>query len=218
MTEEHRNPHSTNSDEQMPNEPAQDPATSGIRGGTPGAQDKGPVAGIGGTGGASGAGGVRATGEQSGDLSGIPGSNAESDPFELSDTALRQIYEQARVIAVVGLKDDPSSASYDVARYLQQQGYQIVPVNPRATSVLDQPAYPNLAAIPFPVDVVDIFRRSEAVAPHVEEAITKGARVVWMQLGIRNEAAARQALQAGLEVVMDHCMKQEHRRLMQNNR
>ncbi len=203
---------------QVPDEPVRDPAVDeNIQGGTPGARNKGAVTGIAGTGGSSGAGAVRATADASGEISGIPAPGADYDPFELSDYARRQILEQARVIAIIGLKDDPQAPSYEVARYLQQQGYQIVPVNPNAESILDQQAYPDLASIPFAVDVVDIFRRPEAVGPHVAEAIDKGAGVVWMQLGIRNEEAARKALQAGLQVVMDHCMRQEHHRLIKQN-
>jgi hypothetical protein len=203
---------------QVPDEPVRDPAVEeNIQGGTPGAHNKGAITGIADTGGSSGAGGVRAIADESGEFSGIPAPGTDYDLFELSDYARRQILEQAHVVAIIGLKDDPQSPGYEVARYLQQHGYRIVPVNPNANSILDQQAYPDLASIPFAVDVVDIFRRPEAVEPHVEEAINKGAGVVWMQLGIRNEEAARRALQAGLQVVMDHCMRQEHHRLIKQN-
>jgi predicted CoA-binding protein len=114
-------------------------------------------------------------------------------------------------IAVVGLSSDESKDSYEVAEYLQQQGYRIIPVNPAETEVLGERAYASLIEIPEPVEVVDIFRRPEHVLPIVEEAIQIGARAVWMQLGIVNEEAAARATDSGLAVVMDHCMKREHR-------
>jgi predicted CoA-binding protein len=141
--------------------------------------------------------------------------NAEKHTYtEPTDETLREILREAKVIAVVGLSDDTTSPSYGVAKYLQSHGHRIVPVNPTVTEVLGEQAYPDLLAIPFQIDVVDIFRRSERVGPHVDEAIQKGAKVVWMQLGIRNDDAAQRALDAGLQVVMDHCMKIEHRRLI----
>lgn len=132
-----------------------------------------------------------------------------------SDAMLRQILQETRVIAVVGLSDNPSRPSYEVAHYLQQQGYRIVPITPKASEILGEQAYADLNAVPFDIDVVDIFRRPEQVGPHVDEAIQKGARTIWMQLGIRNDEAALRAQQAGLQVVMDHCIKVEHMRLMQ---
>jgi hypothetical protein len=130
------------------------------------------------------------------------------------DTTLRHILEHAQVIAVVGLRDDASKASYEVASYLQQHGYRIVPINPNDMVVLGEQSYPDLPSVPYDIDVVDIFRRPEAVGPHVDEAIAKGAKTVWMQLGIENEEAAQCAHEAGLQVVMNHCMKQEHKRLI----
>lgn len=123
---------------------------------------------------------------------------------------IRRILREARVIAVVGLADRPEMPSYQVAQYLQRQGYRIVPVNPWAGAVLGEQGYPDLVSIPFPVDLVDIFRRSEHVGPHVDDAIRKGAPVVWMQMGIRNEEAARRAIAAGITVVMDRCTKIDH--------
>ncbi|MCU0494321.1 MAG: CoA-binding protein [Chloroflexaceae bacterium] len=131
----------------------------------------------------------------------------------MRDDELSQILREAKTIAVVGLSPDQGAASYGVAKYLQRQGYRIVPVNPNASEVLGEKAYPDLLSIPFEVDVVDIFRRPESVGPHVEEAIQKGVKAVWMQLGIRNEQAAAAARNAGLPVVMDRCMKIEHYRL-----
>ena len=123
-----------------------------------------------------------------------------------------------KTIAVVGLSGDPQSPSYEVAAYLQGQGYRIIPVNPNEQEVLGERAYPSLRDVPQPVDVVDIFRRAEAVPGIVEDAIAVGAPTIWMQLGIVNEVAAQRAHAAGLNVVMDHCMHIEHaaRRARQN--
>jgi len=114
--------------------------------------------------------------------------------------------------AVVGLTGDPSRAAYGVARWLQQQGKRIVPVNPRGSEVLGEQGYPSVADIPFPVDVVDVFRRSEFAGQHADEAITIGADV-WFQLGVIDEAAAERVEAAGREVVMDTCPKIEAPRL-----
>lgn len=126
---------------------------------------------------------------------------------------LQQILATTRTIAVVGLSDKTDRPSHAVAAYLQQQGYRIIPVNPNLAEVLGEKAYPSLRAIPEPVDVVDIFRRAEDVPPIVEDAIAKGTKVIWMQLGIVNEAAAARAESAGLKVVMDTCMEVSHRAL-----
>jgi len=120
-----------------------------------------------------------------------------------------QIVKKYRKVAVVGISDKPFRPSYDVARYLLRHGFTIYPVNPRLEQVLDLPCYPSLKDIPEPVEIVDIFRRSEFVLPVVEEAIEVGAKVIWMQLGVINEQAARLALDAGLKVVMDACLKVE---------
>lgn len=118
----------------------------------------------------------------------------------------------AKTIAVVGLSSDPTRPSLEVAQYLQEQGYRIIPVNPTEESVLGEVAYPSLRDVPVKVDVVDIFRKPEAVPAIVEDAIAAGASLIWMQLGIVNEEAAQRALDAGIAVVMDHCMKIEHGR------
>lgn len=123
---------------------------------------------------------------------------------------MASILADYRTVAVVGLSPKEDRASYRVASYLKEQGYRIIPVNPAVNEVLGETSYPSLAAIPEPVDIVDIFRRSEDVPPVVEEAIRIGAKVVWMQLGIVNEVAASRAREAGLKVVMDKCMKIEH--------
>ncbi len=121
-----------------------------------------------------------------------------------------QILKNYRVVAVVGLSADPSRPSYQVAQYLKARGYQIVPVNPACAEILGEKCYPDLASIPFPLEVVDIFRKAEAIPAIVAEAIAVGAKVVWMQLGLTEPEAAQKARAAGLQVVMDRCMKIEH--------
>ncbi len=128
-------------------------------------------------------------------------------------SSITDIIGRARTIAVVGLSDKPDRASYRVASYLQRAGYRIIPVNPQVESVLGEPSRASLRDVTEPVDIVDIFRRSEAVPPVVEDAIAIGAKVVWMQSGIVNEAAARRAREAGLQVVMDRCLMVEHAQL-----
>jgi predicted CoA-binding protein len=120
------------------------------------------------------------------------------------------ILRESRTIIVVGLSDKTDRPSYRVAKYLQTHGYHIVPVNPALTEVLGERSYSDLASIPGAVDVVDIFRRSEDTPPVVEAAIAKGAKAIWMQEGIVNEAAAERARAAGLKVVMNLCIKKEH--------
>ncbi len=130
----------------------------------------------------------------------------------LTPNPIPAILAETRTIAVVGFSSRSSRAGYYVPEYLQGQGYDIIPVNPNLSAGLGQPAYPDLASIPQPVDLVLIFRRSEEVGPVVDQAITVGAKAVWMQQGIVNEAAAARARAAGLLVVMDACMLIEHRR------
>lgn len=133
-------------------------------------------------------------------------------------TTIEEILARSKVIAVVGLSDNPARPSHDVARYLQEQGYRIIPVNPKLQEpVLGEKPYPNLEAVPGHVDLVNIFRRSVDVPPVVESAIAIGASAVWMQLGIIHQEAAGRAEAAGLDVVMDRCTKIEHRRLGQGN-
>ena len=127
---------------------------------------------------------------------------------------IQRILREAQHIAVVGLTDDPVRPSYFVPAYLQANGYHIIPVNPTLSgTVLGETVYDSLADVPGPIDVVQIFRRSEHVGPIVEEAIAVGAKAVWMQLGISNEEAAAVAHAAGLDVVMNQCMKVQHSRL-----
>ena len=115
-----------------------------------------------------------------------------------------------KTIAVVGLSSDASRASNSVSRYMQSRGYRIIPVNPNETSVLGEESYGRLEDIPDRIDLVDIFRRSEEAGQHVDEAIRLGARGVWLQEGVIDEKAARRALDAGLDVVMDLCILKEH--------
>ncbi len=126
----------------------------------------------------------------------------------------RQILEQVETIAVVGLSRRESRPGYYVPAYMQAAGYRIIPVNPHLDEALGERAYPDLSSIPEPVDMVVIFRRSEDVPPVVEEAIRIGAKVIWMQLGIVNQQAAEAARAAGLQVVMDSCVKIDHQRLI----
>lgn len=128
-----------------------------------------------------------------------------------------KILKSSRIIAVVGVSPKPDRPSFKVASYLKEQGYKIIPVNPRAKEVLGEPTYPDLSSIPESVDVVDIFRRSEEVPGIVEEAIKVGAKAVWMQEGVINKEAAARARQGGLLVVMDRCMLKEHQRLQSKN-
>lgn len=132
--------------------------------------------------------------------------------FNPEDEEIKGILENNRTIAVVGLSTDPDKDSYRVARYLQEHGYHIVPVNPKTDEILGQKCYPNLAEIPFSVDIVDVFRKIEAIPAIVDEAIAIGAKVVWMQLGLAENRSAHKAMTAGLQVVMNKCLKIEHSR------
>jgi len=126
---------------------------------------------------------------------------------------LRRILQQTRSIAVVGLSANWHRPSYFAAKYMQDRGYTILPVNPAYDEVLGRKGYPTLRDIPEPVDLVDVFRKPEDVMPVVEDAIAIGARTIWFQLGVINPEAARRAEEAGLEVVMDRCVKIEYARL-----
>jgi len=132
----------------------------------------------------------------------------------MDEKQLKRILETYRTIAVVGLSTNPDKISYGVTEYMQRQGYRIIPVNPTADEILGEKAYPDLTSIPDKVDIVQVFRRPEDVPPVVDEAIRIGAKVVWMQEGIRHDAAAKKARAAGLEVVMDLCIRNVHRWLI----
>lgn len=133
-----------------------------------------------------------------------------------SDVEIRALLENAKHIAVVGYSTDTSKPSNEITHALIDFGYQVSPINPTAESTPDFKIYPALAAVPTPpqIDIVDVFRRADALPGVVEEAIKVGAKAIWMQLGIINEEAARRAEEAGLKVVMDRCIKVEHRRLL----
>jgi len=126
---------------------------------------------------------------------------------------LRRILRESRTLAVVGLSADWFRPSYFAAKYMQEHGYRIIPVNPKYDSILGEKCYKSLRDIPQKVDLVDIFRKTQDVMPIAEEAIAIGAKVLWQQLGVKNEAAAAKARAAGLEAVMDRCVKIEHGRL-----
>jgi len=129
------------------------------------------------------------------------------------DDAIAWCLNEPRTWAVVGCSPSPYRDSHGVAAMLMREGHRVIPVNPEADDVLGQRCYPALADLPEPVDVVDIFRRSEAAGQHVDEAIAIGARAVWMQLGVIDHAAAERAVSAGLHVVMDRCPRIELPRL-----
>ena len=128
------------------------------------------------------------------------------DPIE----KIRSILTGNTVIAVVGLSPKPSRPSHRVARYMQQAGYRIIPVNPGQKVILGQTCYPDLYAVPHKIDIVNIFRRSDQVEPVVRDAVAVGAKVVWMQQGINNERAARLGEKNGLVVIMDRCISVDH--------
>ncbi len=125
---------------------------------------------------------------------------------------IEKILAECKTIAVVGLSSDPSRPSYGVARYMQQHGYRIIPVNPNESAVLGERAYASLSEVPEEVDLVDVFRRSEQAGAVVDEAIQLGAKAVWLQEGVIDAAAAQRAVEAGLLVVMDRCILKEHAR------
>jgi len=130
-----------------------------------------------------------------------------------SSQAIKQILDECRAIAVVGLSSNSWRASNSVSEYMQRKGYRIIPVNPNETEVLGEKAYASLAEVPEKPELVNVFRRSEEAGAVVDEALRLGAKAVWLQEGIIDEAAARRALEAGLLVVMDRCILKEHARL-----
>jgi predicted CoA-binding protein len=124
------------------------------------------------------------------------------------------LLRNAKTIAVVGLSSRRSRPSYGVSEYMQACGYRIIPVNPNETEVLGEKCWPTLDEVPEPVDIVDIFRRSESVPEIVDAAIRIGAKGIWMQEGVVHEEAAEKARASGLQVVMDHCILKEHRKML----
>ena len=121
-----------------------------------------------------------------------------------------EILKESKTIAVVGISDDPEKASHSVASYLQRHDFKVIPVNPNFTTLLGETCYASLRDIPEAVDIVDVFRRPEAVVPIAEDAVAIGAKVLWLQVGIVNEEAAAIARRGGLDVVMDQCAKIVH--------
>ena len=137
------------------------------------------------------------------------------EPLPYADAKLRSILQRVKTIALVGASSNWNRPSYFVMKYLQGKGYRVIPVNPATAgeTLLGETIYARLGDIPVPIDMVEVFRTSDKVPPVVDEAIAVGAKVVWMQLGVRNDDAAKRAEDAGLKVVMNRCPKIEHSRL-----
>lgn len=129
-----------------------------------------------------------------------------------SNDTIKKVLDECKTIAVVGLSSDPHRPSYGVASYMKRRGYKVIPVNPNETEVFGDQSYPSLADVPEKIDLVDIFRRSSEAGHAVDEAIALGAKGVWLQEGVIDEAAAARAQEAGLLVVMDRCWLKEHAR------
>jgi hypothetical protein len=129
------------------------------------------------------------------------------------DNVMRDVLTNAKVIAVVGHSDKPERTSYRIAQFLQEIGYNVYPVNPLVNEIDGQPSYSSLKDVPEPVDIVNVFRRSEYLSAIVDEAIAVNARTVWAQLGVYDQPSAQKALDAGLNIVMDACIKVEYLRL-----
>ena len=130
------------------------------------------------------------------------------------DSVLKEILLSTKTIASVGLSSNPNKESYRIASYLKAQGYRVIPVNPTTSEIMGDTSYPDVQSVPEKIDVVQVFRKPEDVPPVVDDAIKAGAKVVWMQEGIVHEEAAEKARQAGLQVVMDTCMRVAHRSLL----
>ena len=138
-----------------------------------------------------------------------------TDPTQSwTDSRLRDVLSAARVIAVVGFSDDPSRTSHAIGRYLQRAGYIVYPVNPMVETIGELKSYPTLADVPEPIDIVDVFRRSEFLPGVVEDAIAVGAKLVWAQLGVYSAEAAARAAEAGLPLIMNNCIKVTHSSVM----
>jgi predicted CoA-binding protein len=138
---------------------------------------------------------------------------SEDRPYMPGDPELRSILGEARTIAVVGLSSNPTRESFGIARYLQDKGYRIIPVNPMETEVLGEQAYPSLLEVPVPIDAVDVFRRADTTPEIARQAVQVGAKVLWLQTDIVNDEAREIAEEAGLTVVMGVCIRTTHRRL-----
>lgn len=138
---------------------------------------------------------------------------APSGKILTDQLSIKSRLESSQTIAVLGLSANPEKDSHMVARYLQEQGYRIIPVHPKETEILGEKAYASLDDIQEPVDIIDVFRKPEAVAAHAQEALRIKPKVFWMQLGIANQEAAETLIEAGIDVVMDKCLKIEHARL-----
>ena len=132
---------------------------------------------------------------------------------QASLSEIKHIYDEVKTIAVVGASNDPTRAAHNVPAYLQEQGYRIIPVNPRHAELLGEKAYASLADIEEPVDVVDVFRPAEETPEIARQAAALGSRVLWLQLGIESDEAAEVAYDAGMQVVMNRCMGQMHAKL-----
>ncbi len=133
---------------------------------------------------------------------------------QVDDEQIRQILQQYRYVAIVGLSPKEDRPSFQVAQFLKDHGYHIVPVHPQAQTILGEKVYPRLEDIPFAIDIVDVFRRPEDTPAVAESAVRIGAKVLWLQLGIQNEIARSIAETGGLQVIEDRCMKIEYRRLL----
>ena len=134
-------------------------------------------------------------------------------PFQ-DPQVITAVLRSAKTVAIVGLSPDPLRASYFIGFYLQRHGYRIVPVNPKELEILGERSYPSLGEIPFPIDVVNVFRRPAAVPEIAREAVAARAQALWLQFGVISDEGARIASEAGLAVVMDRCMKVEHARFL----
>lgn len=148
--------------------------------------------------------------------SGSPVSHIEMErmvPRIETDNELRDLITGARTIAVVGLSPKEHRDSFRVAKYLKEYGYRIIPVNPNTREVLGEAAYRSLKDVPYPIDIVDVFRRPDAVEEIARDAVEVGARAIWLQIGVINETAATIADEGGLDVVMDRCLMVDHGRL-----
>ena len=140
----------------------------------------------------------------------MPHTTCEIPAYNPPPEKIRAILENHKIVAIVGLSPKPERDSHKVAKYLKAHHYKVVPINPGQKEILGETCYPNLKDIPFPIGIVNIFRKPEAIPPIVDDAIAIGAKVVWMQLGIVHNGASEKAREAGLEVIMSKCIKIEH--------